>query len=68
MSYEQISIADLEKFIDMNSSEYWTWDKSDCSLVGLIRVLLIQEIKTAKKDPWNTTFDDLLKVVEENKL
>jgi hypothetical protein len=39
---------DIEKLLNLENKEtqhlYMTWDKGDCSLIGLARILLIQEI------------------------
>ena len=51
---KQIKIADIEPFINTDgfNREYCSWNQSDCSLVGIIRVLMIQEIKREHKDPY----------------
>lgn len=40
---------DVEKFLNLDINEiqemYMSWDKGDCSLIGLIRIFMIQEIK-----------------------
>ena len=66
---KQITIKDIEKFINDETfnSDYYYWDKSDCSLVGLIIVLLKQEIRNARKDPYEYRWEELLKFLEENK-
>ena len=65
---KQITIKDIEQFIDDETfnSEYYNWDKGDCSLVGLIIVLLKQEIRNAKKDPYEYRWGSLLKFLEDN--
>lgn len=44
-----LTYDDIEKLLDLNrdstKSLYGSWDKGDCSLIGLIRILLIQEIE-----------------------
>lgn len=48
------SIRDIDKFIDLSDDEirnlYFGWDKGDCSVVGLLKILLIQEIKHEIKE------------------
>lgn len=58
---------DIEQLLDFESSYirqlYGIWDKGDCSVVGLARILLIQtileEIQT-RKDFYDGQYDDLL--------
>ena len=42
-------INEIEKLLDMKYSTtkrlYMWWDKGDCSLIGLIRIYMIQEIE-----------------------
>jgi hypothetical protein len=44
----------IENLLDLNDEnikrEYRSWDKGDCSLVGLIEILLYQEIQKHKKE------------------
>lgn len=44
----------LESFVDKNNPEifnlWMSWDKGDCSVVGLLEILLHQEIKKHKKE------------------
>ena len=48
-----ISYEDIEKLLDLDNSEiktlYNSWDKGDCSIIGLIEILLFQEIKKHKE-------------------
>ncbi len=50
---KQITISDIEPFINTDefNPEYCSWNQSNCSLVGIIRVLMIQEIEREHKDP-----------------
>ena len=48
----RISIKILEQYVDMESTEYRSWDKGDCSLPGLLKLLLIQELEILCRDPW----------------
>ena len=45
--------TDIENLLDLDNKEiqqlYMCWDKGDCSLIGLARMLLIQEINKAIK-------------------
>jgi hypothetical protein len=47
-------IEEVEKLLNLEDHEiydlYRSWDKGDCSLVGLIEILLFQEIKNHKKE------------------
>ena len=38
----------LDFSIEHTKNSYNSWDKSDCSLIGLIEILLIQEINLHK--------------------
>ena len=56
----------IESLLDLYDNDiktlYHSWDKGDCSLVGLIEILLYQEIKNHKKengDYYNTDYDDI---------
>lgn len=49
-------------------SRYGGWDKGDCSLIGLIRILLIQEIKkeiSVRGDYYDGQYDEFLKTLDE---
>ena len=47
------SIKDIEKLLNFEDAQirglYNSWDKGDCSLIGLIEILLVQEIENHKK-------------------
>lgn len=57
----QVEISDIEKFVDTESMDYWSWDKGDCSLIGILKLLLVQELKREAKDPWYQVEDPILK-------
>lgn len=46
-------ITEIESLLDMNDplivTYYKSWDLGDCSLIGLIKLLLFQEIKNEIK-------------------
>ena len=46
--------SDIEKLLDFSEPEidslYRSWDKGDCTIIGLARILLIQEIKKEIQD------------------
>ena len=55
---------DVEKHLDLNDQEikflYGGWDKGDCSLIGLIRILMIQEIRkeiATRGDQYDGVYD-----------
>jgi len=57
----------LESFIDKTDPEilnlWMTWDKGDCSVVGLLEILLHQEVKKHKKengDYYDRDYDRIL--------
>jgi hypothetical protein len=64
---QQVKISDVEQFINTESfnSEYYSWDKSDCSLVGILRILLIQEIRKARQDQHEYRWSELLEALEK---
>lgn len=62
----QIQIKDIEKFIDDDNPDIYTWDKGDCSLIGIIKILLIQEIKKAKRDIYESRWTEMLSYLENN--
>jgi len=64
---KQIRIEDVVEFLDGNNPDYYSWDKGECSLVGIIRVLLIQEVRKARKDPYEDRWEEMLSFLEENK-
>jgi hypothetical protein len=45
---KKLYFDDIENLLDLENPEiktlYNSWDKGDCSMVGLIRILMIQEI------------------------
>jgi len=63
----QVKIKDLKHFIDDDNPDIYSWDKGDCSLVGLIRVLMVQEIRKAKKDPYESRWEEMLNYLENNR-
>jgi len=48
----EIKRDDIERLLDFEDEDvkgfYRSWDKGDCSVVGLIEILLFQEIKKHK--------------------
>lgn len=55
---------DIERLLDLEDEEilsfYMHWDKGDCSVIGLIEILLFQEIKKHKEEMgnyYNTDYD-----------
>ncbi len=58
----------IETLLDLDNDElirqiYYSWDKSDCSLVGLIEILLFQEIQKHKKENgkyYDTDYDNIV--------
>lgn len=63
------SLLDLE-FDDGNVNHqqikqlYWSWDKGDCSTVGLIRLLMIQECRKHIRENGSYS-DDSVKIMLE---
>jgi len=48
------------------SSLYYSWDKGDCSLVGLSKILLIQMIKDRQSIPnYDGEYDTILQALEQ---
>ena len=65
-----IERSEIEKMIDLDIESirqlYMTWDKGDCSLIGLIRILLIQEIEKEIKNRgefYDGQYDDFLNFI-----
>lgn len=61
---------EIEKLLDLNIPKiktlYMGWDKGDCSLIGLIRILMIQEIEKeikSRKGYYDGQYEDLLKAL-----
>ena len=53
MKHKQVQNDDLLNFIDIESSDdYYSWDKGDCGTVGLIVVLLKQELIKLYNTPY----------------
>jgi hypothetical protein len=68
----QMNRDDIEKLLDLNEEKirtlYMGWDKGDCSLIGLIRILLIQEIRKeikSRKGYYDGQYEDLLEALYE---
>jgi len=69
---------EIEKLLDLNNSYirnlYNSWDKGDCSTVGLTRILLIQEIFKEIKvrdnpiGQYDGQYDDFLEGILNNYL
>jgi len=62
----------IEKLLDMEGEEirslYKTWDKGDCSIIGLTRILMIQEILKEIEErgkSYDGQYDELLKSLYE---
>jgi hypothetical protein len=57
-------IEEILKLLDKDNYEiecmYRSWDKGDCSLIGLIEILLYQEIQKHKK--YNGEYYDNIKL------
>ena len=58
---------DIEKLLDLDDdvikSLYNAWDKGDCSIVGLIEILLYQEIQKHKVENglyYDTDYDNII--------
>jgi hypothetical protein len=53
-SSKVVEIKDIERLLDLNDPEimsmYRSWDMGDCSLIGLIEILLLQVIKKHKQE------------------
>jgi len=56
----------VESLLDLSNAEikqlYNSWDKGDCSLIGLIEILLYQELQEHKrinKEYYNTDYDEI---------
>jgi hypothetical protein len=54
----------IEELLDLDNPKiktlYHSWDKGDCSLIGLIEILLVQEIDNHKKEQgihYDTDYD-----------
>jgi len=65
--------SELDKFIDINSDKirslYGTWDKGDCSIIGLLRILMIQEIEKEINDRgqyYDGQYDEILLSLHKN--
>ena len=61
-----MSKDNIEKMLNFNDPKikelYNSWDKGDCSLIGLIEILLIQEIVKHKEENginYNTDYDQI---------
>jgi hypothetical protein len=61
---------DIEKLLDLENSYirnlYNTWDKGDCSTIGLARMLLIQEIHKEieiRGNQYDGQYDDFLESI-----
>lgn len=59
-------IEDIEKLLDFDNPEikrlYNSWDKGDCSLVGITQILLFQVIEQHKQENgeyYNTDIDEI---------
>ena len=64
----QIKIQDIEKFIDNENfnPDYYNWDKSDCSLIGLLKILLKQEIIKEKTNTYyEQKYENLLSALNK---
>jgi len=66
-------IDKVEELLDMNNenikSLYMSWDKGDCSTIGLIRILLIQEIEKEIKNRgvyYDGQYDKFLDGIKNN--
>ena len=68
----KIVYNDIEMLLDMENDEirslYNIWDKGDCSIVGLTRILMIQTIvnEIKKRDAYyDGEYDEILKALYE---
>lgn len=63
---ERFEIGTIENLLDLSDDEingfYGSWDKGDCSLVGLVEIYLYQCIKKHKQENgcnYDTDYDEI---------
>jgi hypothetical protein len=64
---KELDCEDIENLLDLENEKikrlYMSWDKGDCSVIGLIEILLLQEIENHKKENgsyYNTDYDQII--------
>jgi len=67
---KELKHKQIEELLDMENSNirnlHNSWDKGDCSLIGLIRILMIQEIqkeKITRGVQYDGQYDDFLESI-----
>jgi len=58
---KELKRENIENLLDLEDDDikrlYMSWDKGDCSIIGLIEILLLQEIEKHKKE--NSSYYDI---------